>query len=76
MVMLDRSNFMDAIIMPEIEVKTVEDFNRLFELFKLEMQHSFARMDELDQRFEQAMARMDERDQRFQALLRDVQTPL
>ena len=67
---------MDAIIMPEVEVKTAEDFDRFFELFKLEMRHSFARMDELDQRFEQTMARMEERDQRFYEIMRDVQNPL
>ena len=40
---------------------------------KVETRHSFTRMDEPDQRFEQTLARIDEQGKRIDDILRRVQ---
>ena len=47
--------------------------DRRLDMSKVETRHSFARTDELDQRFEQTLARIDEQGKRIDDILRRVQ---
>ena len=65
---------MDAVIIPQMEVNTEEDFCRFLELANLEMRHLLARMDERAKRSAEINARSDANIKRVEERLRHVET--